>query len=193
MDTFTPCIFLAYFGTCFFLAFRHNLVTFCHNDLLKLVWTSWELCNWKACSPGLLWDILCSAPSGWPRLPRDMRVPLSDMRVPLSDMRVPLRPSDSYFGQYWKPRTGQIPVLVSNDPKRSFRCMNRRQSTCHSAFDKPVELHWSTCGDKVTGLGTRDPLILERTTILEAIVSVVGLLNLTLLYFRFHGHVLRLC
>jgi hypothetical protein len=32
-----------------------------------------------------------------------------------------------------------------NDPKGSFRCMNHRQSTHHSACDKPVKLHWWTC------------------------------------------------
>jgi hypothetical protein len=36
MDTFTPCIFLAYFGDMFFFAF-HNLGTFCRGELLKLV------------------------------------------------------------------------------------------------------------------------------------------------------------
>jgi hypothetical protein len=91
----------------------------------------------------------------------------------------PLRPSDSDFCQNWKPRTGEIhrlslwlgaieiqwfrlqpeleardweiPLLFSNDPKGSFRCMNHMQSTHHSAFDKPVKLHWWTCGDEVMG------------------------------------------
>jgi hypothetical protein len=40
-------------------------------------------------------------------------------------------------------------LLFSNDPKGSFRCMNHLQSTHHSAFDKTVELHRWTCGDKV--------------------------------------------
>jgi hypothetical protein len=29
----------------------------------------------------------------------------------------PLRPSDSYFGQNWKPRTREIPLLFLNDTK----------------------------------------------------------------------------
>jgi hypothetical protein len=35
------------------------------------------------------------------------------------------------------------------DPNGYFRCMNHRQSTHHSAFDKPVELHWWTCGSGI--------------------------------------------
>jgi hypothetical protein len=53
-----------------------------------------------------------------------------------------LRLGDSGFGQNCKPRTGEIPLLFSIDPKGSFRQVNYRQSTHHLAFDKPVELHW---------------------------------------------------
>jgi hypothetical protein len=52
------------------------------------------------------------------------------------------------------PRNGspEIPsLLFSNDAKGSFRCMNHMQCTHYSAFDKPVELHWWTCWDKVIG------------------------------------------
>jgi hypothetical protein len=42
----------------------------------------------------------------------------------------PLRSGDSDFGQDWKPGTRGIPYF-SNDPKGSFRCINRRQSTHH--------------------------------------------------------------
>jgi hypothetical protein len=51
-------------------------------------------------------------------------------------------PSDSNFGQNWKHRKGEIPLLLLNHPKWSIRCMNHRSSTHHFAFDKPVELHW---------------------------------------------------
>jgi hypothetical protein len=47
MDTFTPCIFLAYFGDMFFSLFiiwGHSVAascwTFCRGELLKLVWIS---------------------------------------------------------------------------------------------------------------------------------------------------------
>jgi hypothetical protein len=75
-----------------------------------------------------------------------------------------LRSSDSDFGQNWKPGTGEIPLLISNDPKVSFRCMNHTQSTYHSAFDKPVELHWWRCGKWLcmTRTRTQDPLFLGR-------------------------------
>jgi hypothetical protein len=57
----------------------------------------------------------------------------------------------AHFGQNWKPRIGEILLLFSNDPKGSFRCMNQRQSTHHTAFDQPVKLHWWTCGVEVIG------------------------------------------
>jgi hypothetical protein len=75
---------------------------------------------------------------------------------------VPLRLSDS----------DHVPQFCLNDHKRCFRCMNHRQSTHHSAFDKPVELHWWTCGDKVIGYDrtrTRDPLILGRIQRIEEV------------------------
>jgi hypothetical protein len=53
-----------------------------------------------------------------------------------------LRPSDSNFGQNWKPGTSKIPLPSLTDPNGSFRCMNHKPSTHHSAIDKPVELHW---------------------------------------------------
>jgi hypothetical protein len=50
----------------------------------------------------------------------------------------------------WKPGTGEIiPLLFLNDPKVPFRFTNHRQLKYQSAFDKPIELHWSTCGDKI--------------------------------------------
>jgi hypothetical protein len=61
---------------------------------------------------------------------------------------------------------GEIPLLFSNDPKGSFRCMNHRQSADQSPFDKPVELHRWTCGDKWLGnrpnLSTTDLHILTK-------------------------------
>jgi hypothetical protein len=56
-------------------------------------------------------------------------------------------------------RTGDIPQLFMNDPKGCFRCMNHRQSTQHSAFDKPVELNWWTCGDKVIWKGLESGIL----------------------------------
>jgi hypothetical protein len=50
----------------------------------------------------------------------------------------PLRPSDSDFGQNWKPGTKEILLLYSNGHKGSFRCVNHRQSTHHLTFDKPA-------------------------------------------------------
>jgi hypothetical protein len=76
---------------------------------------------------------------------------------------VPLKPSDSDFGQNWK--AGRF-TYFSNDPKVSFRCINHRQSTHHSAFDKPVI--WWICVNIIikwlgmTGTWTSDPLILGR-------------------------------
>jgi hypothetical protein len=58
----------------------------------------------------------------------------------------PLKPSDSDFGQNRKPGTREIPRS-----QRVLGCMTHRQSTYHLGFDKPVELHWWTCGDKVIG------------------------------------------
>jgi hypothetical protein len=58
------------------------------------------------------------------------------------------------LGHYWGPViptvaswtlwTGEIPLLFSNDPNGSFRCMDHRQSTRHLAFDKPIELYHCT-------------------------------------------------
>jgi hypothetical protein len=47
-----------------------------------------------------------------------------------------LRPSDS--GQNWKPRTREIPLLFSNDPKGYVRCLDHWQSAHHFAFDEPA-------------------------------------------------------
>jgi hypothetical protein len=62
----------------------------------------------------------------------------------------------------------EIPLLFFKWPQTgSFTCMNPRQSTPHSAIDKSVELHWWTCGDKLTGYNltqTQDRLILGRTS-----------------------------
>jgi hypothetical protein len=38
----------------------------------------------------------------------------------------PMRQSDPAFGQNWKPGTREFPLLFSNYPKVSFRCMNHR-------------------------------------------------------------------
>jgi hypothetical protein len=59
---------------------------------------------------------------------------------------MPITAVQSFFDQNSKPGTREIPLLFSNDPKGSYKCMNHGQSTHHSAFDKPVKLCWWTCG-----------------------------------------------
>jgi hypothetical protein len=54
------------------------------------------------------------------------------------------------------PGSGRFPYFQMI-PKGSFWCMNIRQSTNHSAFDKPVALHWWTCRDKVIGTTRTNP------------------------------------
>jgi hypothetical protein len=87
-----------------------------------------------------------------------------------------LTPSDLDFGQNWKPGTGEIPLLsqvgwhwrpVIQTSARigspglgsfpySFQMIPRgilrtRITGNPTVFDKPVELHWWICGDKVIG------------------------------------------
>jgi hypothetical protein len=45
MDTFAPCIFLAYFGDMLFSLFSIIWGTFCHGELLKL-WPKFEVGLW---------------------------------------------------------------------------------------------------------------------------------------------------
>jgi hypothetical protein len=72
----------------------------------------------------------------------------------------------NWWSDHLDQSTREISLLFSNDPKGSLRCMNHRQSTQHSAPDKPVKLHWRT-SDRTYDYDSKQGSMLRWWTIIS--------------------------